>query len=330
MRLGLDPQQERLVAKARAILGERLPPERLNAVEALPEGHDPGLLAAMLGERLHAVPDLLELGLVLEECGRAVLRSPFFTTAATLQVLRRFGSGPAAAGIAARIEAGTTATLALAGQDLVEWPAAAVLVIVAGEQGLRAHEDVGVEVVASFDGESVGRIRPRAMGMALSGRLPGYELDRIRALVSALRAAEIAGGAREVLDMTVEHVCSRRQFGRALGTLQAVQHLCAEMAIAVEGARLAALEALWKADQGLPSLREAAVAAWFCGQTYEQAALTASELHGGLGYLKEYHLHHHFRRAKAQRLRLGTERAQLERVAIEMFDERPEPVAAPG
>jgi alkylation response protein AidB-like acyl-CoA dehydrogenase len=86
------------------------------------------------------------------------------------------------------------------------------------------------------------------------------------------------------------------------------------------------LEALWKADQGLPFLREAAVAAWFCGQTYEQAALTASELHGGQGYLKEYHLHHHFRRAKAQRLRLGSEREQLERVALETFDERPEAV----
>lgn len=329
MRLALDPAQERLVMTARAILADRLPAERLNEVEALPRGHDPELLAALLEAGLHAQPRLLDLGLVLEECGRAALRSPFFPTVVSLQALRRHGSGAGSDRAAGRIERGAKAALALPGQELVEWAGEAELVLVAGEEGLRVHEAVRLEPVPSFDGDRVDRITRRDSGELISGRLTVYEQDRLRAMVCGLRAAEMAGGARRVLEMTVAHVSDRRQFGRPLGTLQAVQHLCAELAIAVDGARLAALEALWKADQRLPALREAAVAAWFCGQTYEQAVLTASELHGGLGYLKEYHLHHHFRRAKAQRLRLGTERAQLERVAMEMFDERPEPLAAP-
>jgi 3-oxocholest-4-en-26-oyl-CoA dehydrogenase beta subunit len=324
MRLALDPEQERVAGRARELLAEHLPADRLNEVEALAEGYDPELLRLMLEARLHAVPLLLDLGLVLEECGRAVLRSPFFPTAVTLVALRRFGSGAGAESAAARIERGATAALALPGQDLVEWATEADLVVRAGEKGLELTESPRTSAVETFDGARVAQLAAGGAWSAVSGRLGAYELERLRALVAALRAAEMAGGARKVLELTVDHVTARRQFGAPLGTLQAVQHLCAELAMAVEGARLAALESLWKADHGLPFLRDAAVATWFGGQTYEQAALTASELHGGQGYLKEYHLHHHFRRAKAQRLRLGSEREQLERVAIEMFDERPE------
>jgi alkylation response protein AidB-like acyl-CoA dehydrogenase len=130
-----------------------------------------------------------------------------------------------------------------------------------------------------------------------------------------------------VLEMTVEHVKMRRQFGKPLGILQAVQHFCADAAIQVDGARLAVFEALWRVDQGLPFMREAAIAGWFTGLVAERTTLMASQLHGGLGYVKEYPLHHYVRRAKAQAIRLGTERSQLEAIAVEAFDERPEEAA---
>lgn len=329
MRLSLDPEQEGTAGKARELLARYLPPERLNEVEGLPQGYDTELLRLLLESRLHAVPRLLDLGLVLEECGRAVLCSPFFSTAVALQVIRRFGTEPDSQAVVKSIENGATATLALPGQELLEWLTEAQLVVLAGEDGVKVASSARSSPVESFDGSRVARLTCAAWS-ALSGPLRPYDLDQVRATASALRAAEMAGGARRVLEMTVEHVVARRQFGNPLGTLQAVQHFCAELAMAVEGARLAALESLWKADQGLPFLREASVAAWFCGQTYEEAVVTASELHGGQGYLKEYHLHHHFRRAKAQRLRLGSEREQLERVAVEMFDERPEAMAIGG
>jgi len=132
----------------------------------------------------------------------------------------------------------------------------------------------------------------------------------------ALRAAEMAGGTRHVLEMTVNYVKMRVQFGRALASFQAVQHLCADMATMADGAELAARQAVWTVEQGLPSDHEVSVAKVFAAQAYRAATVNAVQLHGGIGYMQEYDLQFYYRRARAEEVLLGTSADHLERVAI--------------
>lgn len=121
-----------------------------------------------------------------------------------------------------------------------------------------------------------------------------------------LQCAEMVGGAAKVLEMTVNYVKSRVQFGRPIGTFQAVQHSCANMVMDLDNARLATLEALWRLDSGLPADKEVALAKAWTGPAYARITREAHQLHGGIGFMMEYDLHLWSRRAKAMELKFGT------------------------
>jgi alkylation response protein AidB-like acyl-CoA dehydrogenase len=150
--------------------------------------------------------------------------------------------------------------------------------------------------------------------------MPKTNLDALRAVVDLLRCAEMVGGGRRVLEMMVEHLSNRQQFGHPIASFQAVQHACADVAIQLDGARLATYEALWLVTHDRPFAKEAAVAALFTGQACERAVSTAGQLFGGVGYTREFYLHFYYRRAKAQQLRLGSPRNLLEKLATVVFD----------
>ncbi|MFD0661795.1 acyl-CoA dehydrogenase family protein [Thermocatellispora tengchongensis] len=114
------------------------------------------------------------------------------------------------------------------------------------------------------------------------------------------------GCARRAMDMTVDNAKRRHQFGRPIGMFQAVQHHSADMRMDVESASLLVWSALWRAAHAHPFTRHALMAAWHTGEAAERVTKTAVQLHGGIGFMKEYPLHHFYRRAKAHKLRLGT------------------------
>ena len=119
------------------------------------------------------------------------------------------------------------------------------------------------------------------------------------------KCLEMLGGADAVLDMTVEYAKQRTQFGRPVGTFQAVQHHCANMAIDVEGSRLIAYQAVWRISEGLPAEREVAMAkAWISG-AYQRVCATAHQCHGAIGFTREHNLQLYTRRAKVQELSYG-------------------------
>ena len=128
-----------------------------------------------------------------------------------------------------------------------------------------------------------------------------------RALQRAIagKCLEMLGGADAVLDMTVEYAKQRTQFGRPVGTFQAVQHHCANMAIDVEGSRHIAYQAAWRISEGLPAKREVAMAkAWISG-AYQRVCATAHQCHGAIGFTREHNLQLYTRRAKVQELSYG-------------------------
>lgn len=141
-------------------------------------------------------------------------------------------------------------------------------------------------------------------------------LQRTLDLAAVALAAEQVGGAQRCLDMTVEYTKERIQFGRLIGSFQAIKHKCADMLLKVESARSAAYYAGWAAATGDPELPVlASLAKAYCSEAYFHCAADSLQIHGGVGFTWEYDVHLHFKRAKAGEQLLGAPSYHRELVA---------------
>ena len=132
-------------------------------------------------------------------------------------------------------------------------------------------------------------------------------------------AAEALGGAERVLEMTTEYVKQRVQFGRPIGSFQALKHRLADMMIEVEAARSAAWYAACVADEAPAELAEAAaIAKSYCCDAFFDCAANAIQLHGGVGFTWEHDVHLYFKRARATAMLLGSPAWQRERLLREL------------
>jgi alkylation response protein AidB-like acyl-CoA dehydrogenase len=140
----------------------------------------------------------------------------------------------------------------------------------------------------------------------------GEALDR----AAVALAAEQVGGAQRCLDLAVAYAKEREQFGRPIGSFQAIQHKCADMMVAVESARSASYYAACVADDGGPELPVAAsLAKAFCSDAYFRCAAECLQIHGGVGFTWEYDVHLYFKRARSTEVFLGDPATHRERVA---------------
>jgi alkylation response protein AidB-like acyl-CoA dehydrogenase len=153
-----------------------------------------------------------------------------------------------------------------------------------------------VEVVESSYGYPLGRL-PSLEGRGESAG-PG---EALRRWWRVALAAELAGTLRAALDVTLAHVKQRRQFGRAIGSFQAVQHRLAECHVLVEGSAWLAREAAWRGADA----ESAAVAAAFAGAAAARVFTETHQLSGAIGYTREHDLHVFSMRLQALRLELG-------------------------
>ena len=134
----------------------------------------------------------------------------------------------------------------------------------------------------------------------------GEAVDRVLAIAGVLLAAEQVGGAQRCLDMAVEYAKVRVQFGRPIGSFQAIKHKCADMLIDVESARSAVYFAAAVIDDESQSpLVAAAVAQAHCSAAYTRAAAENIQIHGGIGFTWEHPAHLYFKRAKTSELLYG-------------------------
>jgi alkylation response protein AidB-like acyl-CoA dehydrogenase len=122
----------------------------------------------------------------------------------------------------------------------------------------------------------------------------------------ALQCMEMVGGTAAALEQTVEYTKVREQFGRAIATFQAVQHLVADMRIALESARLTATQAAWWTARGDVATRAVAIAKMKCNDAYKWTTLNCHQLQGGMGYVLDTDLHLWSSRAKLTELQGGT------------------------
>jgi alkylation response protein AidB-like acyl-CoA dehydrogenase len=145
-------------------------------------------------------------------------------------------------------------------------------------------------------------------------------IERSIQRATAAQCIQMLGGAEAVLDMTVEYAKGRTQFGRAIGTFQAVQHHCARMATDVEGSKGVAFQAVWRLSEGLPAKREVAMAKAWIGPAYRRVCATAHQCHGAIGFTKEHDLQLYTRRAKVHELTYGDANHHKE-VALQHVDD---------
>jgi len=143
-------------------------------------------------------------------------------------------------------------------------------------------------------------------------RLFSQTLDR----AAVALAAEQVGGAQRCLDMAVEYAKQRMQFGRPIGSFQAIKHKCADMLVRVESARSASYYAGWAAATGDPELPAlASLAKAYCSDAYFHCAAESIQIHGGVGFTWELDAQLYFKRAKSSESLLGDATYHRELVA---------------
>jgi alkylation response protein AidB-like acyl-CoA dehydrogenase len=142
-------------------------------------------------------------------------------------------------------------------------------------------------------------------------------MERVLALAATGLAAEQAGGAQRCLHMSTEYAKTRLQFGRPIGSFQAIKHRCADMLVQVEFAKSAAYHAGFTAAEGDPAelLTAASLAKSYCSEAYFHAAAETIQIHGGMGFTWEHPAHLYFKRAKSSALLFGDAVHHRERLA---------------
>ena len=323
MHFDLSEDQKEIKGVARELLAARSPWPK---VRAAAEGgaYDPALWAELveLGWPGIAVDETyggqglgtVELAVLLEELGFACAATPFLSTAAAAAAIQAAGtdaqrerwlpglaSGELTAGFGTRALAADAA-------------GAAVLLLLDddGNAELVAGDDAQVEPLISIDGTRrfatvAGEGEPLAEGAA----------ERLRIAV----AAEVVGICQRALDMTIEFVKDRHQFGVPVGSFQAVAHRCAQMLLSTESARSATYFAAWAADADPARLPEAAaMAGAAAAEGGREVTASAIQAHGGVGFTWEADVHWLYKRAQLDAALLGgagRHRAALARFAAE-------------
>ncbi|MFJ9006019.1 acyl-CoA dehydrogenase family protein [Streptomyces canus] len=356
MDFAFSEEQEELGRTVRAFLTHTSPETETRRLMETPEGFDRALWRRMgteLGLQGLAVPEEyggagcgpVEVGVVMEEMGRALLCAPFLSSAVlATTTLLRCADEEARKRLLPGLACGElVGTLALT-EDSARWDATGVRLTARESNGswlLTGHKtfvldgataDVVLTVARTDDGIGVFCLEGDAAGLTRAP-LPTMDptrrqarLDYLDVPATRLRthgdgwdlvsevldraavalAAEQVGVASRALDMAVEYAKVRHQFGRPIGSFQAVKHLLADVLLEVESARAAAHYALLASENEDPELPAvASLAKAFCSDACVQATEENIQVHGGIGFTWEHPAHLYLKRAKTSQLLFG-------------------------
>jgi alkylation response protein AidB-like acyl-CoA dehydrogenase len=347
-------EQEMLRESVRGFLDAKLPIGRVREIMETETGFDEGFWheAAQQGFQAMAIPEeyggagfsLFELGIVMEELGRALTPAPFLSsivlgatavlTAGSEQqrteLLSSIAAGERRVALAVGEAGSPEIRLAVVaeGGDVVltgtksyvvdGHTADTLLVAGRGDDGVSLYivpaDSPGVsatrletldmtrkQATVEFDGVRIPQTA--RLGAAGSG---AATLETVMNVAVTMLAFEQVGGAARCLEMSVEYAKERVQFGRAIGSFQAIKHKCADMLVELENARSAAYYAGWAADHDPGDFPvAAALAKASCSDAYFHAAAETIQIHGGIGFTWEHDAHLYFKRAKTDALLFG-------------------------
>lgn len=369
----LDEEQEMLKTSARDFLKKECPKELVRDMMDDPKGYSPKLWRKMadLGWQALILPEqyggigmsFLDLAVLLEEMGRALVPGPFVPTVLLAgqpilaagteeqkeQFLPKIADGEMVMTLAfmeenGGIEASDISAEAVAAGDgftisgtKMFVPDAHVadyiLCVARTKDGPDKEEGISLFLV---DAKSNG-IKTEVMETLTGQKLCKVVFDNVTVpaqnvlgdvdggwpiMKTVLNQATIAecawmiGGAQWVLDTSVAYAKEREQFGKPIGSFQAIQHKCANMAIDVEGAVDITYYAAWAVSENDPEIAMAAsMAKAWCSDIYTRTAADGIQIHGGIGFTWEHDMHLYFKRAKSSEVTYGDGDYHREKVA---------------
>jgi alkylation response protein AidB-like acyl-CoA dehydrogenase len=143
-------------------------------------------------------------------------------------------------------------------------------------------------------------------------------VEQIRRYGAVAKCAEMVGIAQQAFEISLNYAKTRVQFGRPIGSFQVIKHKLANMVIDVDGSRYVTYRAAWLLSEGLPAAQEVAVAKAWTNEACRRVVREAQQVHGGIGYTKEYDLQLYTRRAKAAEIAFDGSDTHREAVATSL------------
>ena len=358
MQFGLSESQEFLKDSARKFFAGECPSAEMRRLMETDTAYDAALWSKLTDQGYTGIifPEAyggvglgkVELMLLMEEAGRALLPVPFFSTVVLAgSVLDAVGSSAQKRKYLAPICRGEVrATVAIleasASWNLRDVQLSAVSGKFTGEKFFVSDAAIAdFIVVVARNGVFV--VDSKAHGLkisSMSGMDPtrklyvvefsntpaeeiGATTDLPRAfdVATAALAAELVGGMQRTLDVTVEYAKTRKQFGKPIGMFQAVQHQCADMYLETESARSAVYYAGWALEENSPDAATAvSIAKMYASDAGRAVGNRGIQIHGGMGFTWENDLHLYYRRAKASETAFGDATFHRERIASMVID----------
>jgi alkylation response protein AidB-like acyl-CoA dehydrogenase len=366
MDLGLTEIQQMLKTSAQEFLAQECPPSLVRDLEEDPRGYTDELWRQMAGLGWTGLPfaeeyggsggSFMDLAVLLEEMGKALVPGPFFPTvvlggltvadAGTREQKHDILPGVCEGSLRLTLALtepsasyepwGVETTATARGDDYIlngtklfvpYAHAADILLVAARTSPAAASSAASSEGITLFMVPAgTAGLTVEVLGSIASDKQCEMALDQVRVSKDAIlgglnqgwpvvhralqrataaMCAQMLGGADAIVDMTVDYVTQRTQFGRPIGSFQAIQHQCAQMATDVEGCRNIVHLAAWSVSEGMPSEREVAMAKAWTSQAYQRVCTAAHQCHGAIGFTKEHDLQLYTRRAKVMELSYG-------------------------
>ena len=352
MNFAFTEEQEQLRSFVRSFMEDKSSEATVRELMDTDAGYDQAVwkqMAEQMGLQSLIIPEeyggqgftFVELGVVLEEMGRALLCAPFFSGQLAALALLHSGDDAAKTEYLPGIASGETIASLAYTEENGKWDESAVTAtadasgkitgtksfVIDGHTAnlliVAARSAAGVSLYAvDANGAGVTRTALSTMDQTrkqakvvldgAEGKLIGTDgggwatLSTVLDLAAVGLAAEQVGGAQFVLEMAVQYAKDRVQFGRPIGSFQAIKHKCADMLLEVESAKSAAYYGLWCAAEMNDELAAtASLAKAYCSEAYFHAAAENIQIHGGIGFTWEHPAHLYFKRAKSSELLFG-------------------------
>ena len=313
MDFDLSDDQLALQSGARELLDARASSAQLRAHTETDAGYDAGLWSAMVEQGWLGIEvaesrggvglGAVEVAVLCEELGRHAAPAPFVSTVLAIDAL---GAAGEESWVDRLVAGDALACVAWDPTAPVPYAPSADIAVVITDDGVHAMEiDERPRRQPAMDlTRELGWL---AYDPARARRLGGEDArTRLLDRGAVFCAADMLGSASRALDLAVEHAKDRVQFGRPIGSFQAVKHRCADMLVDVEGMRSTVYWAAWCIGAGDPEASIAAsTAKTWCSDASKRVMSSALQVHGGIGFTWEHDLHFFMKRSQLDQLAFG-------------------------
>ena len=377
MDFGLTEEQKMLRKSARDFLESECPASLVKEMAEDDKGYSPELWRKMAelgwqglifsGQYGGGDGSFVDLVILLEETGRALLPSPFLSTVLGGAAVLEAGSEAQKAELLPGIISGDIILSLALTEPSTRYPGSSMATravaqdggyVVNGTKLFAPMAHVADYLICTARTNNGGKADDGITGFIINAKSPGITLTPLKTIgrdkqyeitldnvavpagnilgqydkgweyisrtllpmATLAQCAEMNGGAQKVIEMTVEYAKERITFGQPLGSRQAIQHLCSDMLVALESARVLTYLAAWKISQGLPCDPDVSMAKYKANECYTQVVSEGTRIQGGDSIVVDHDMPLYYWRAKAAEITLGNSDYHLETIARELLD----------